>query len=31
MQVNEIMSQNSACCTADTKLHDVAGMMVKHD
>lgn len=31
MQVKEIMSQNPACCTPETKLQDVARMMVEND
>lgn len=31
MQVKEIMSQNPACCTPETKLQDVARTMVEND
>ena len=31
MQVREIMTRNPACCTTDTKLQEVAILMVKHD
>ncbi len=31
MQVKEIMSQSLACCTPETKLQDVARMMVEND
>src|SRR5688500_10084533 len=31
MQVREIMTENPACCTPDTKLTEVARMMMEHD
>lgn len=31
MNVNELMTKNPACCTADSKLQDVAQMMVKNN
>lgn len=31
MKVEEIMTKNPACCTADSKLQEVAQMMVKND
>jgi CBS domain-containing protein len=31
MQVLEVMTPDPACCTADTKLAEVARMMVDHD
>jgi CBS domain-containing protein len=31
MKVEEIMTKNPVCCTADSKLQDVAQMMVKND
>jgi len=31
MQVKDIMTRNPACCTADTKLQEVAILMVEHD
>jgi CBS domain-containing protein len=31
MLVRDIMTQNPACCTADTKLQEVAMLMVEHD
>jgi CBS domain-containing protein len=31
MQVSEIMTKNPACCTPDTKLADVAKMMLDQD
>ncbi len=31
MNVEEIMTKNPECCTADTKLQEVAQMMVKND
>src|SRR4030095_6177010 len=31
MKVNEIMSNNPACCTRETSLQDVAVLMVEHD
>jgi len=31
MQVQEIMTQNPACCSPDTPLQNVARMMVEHD
>lgn len=31
MQVEEVMTPDPACCTADTKLTEVARMMVDHD
>ncbi len=31
MLVNEIMTENPACCTADTNLQEVAKMMVTND
>lgn len=31
MLVNEIMTKNPACCTADTSLQEVAKMMVDND
>jgi CBS domain-containing protein len=31
MQVREIMTQNPACCTPDSTLHDVARMMEQND
>ncbi len=31
MLVNEIMTENPACCTADTSLQEVAKMMVTND
>ncbi|HEX4950128.1 MAG TPA: CBS domain-containing protein [Blastocatellia bacterium] len=31
MQVKDIMTPNPACCTADTKLQEVARLMVEHD
>lgn len=31
MLVNEIMSKNPACCTSETKLQEVAKMMVDND
>ncbi len=31
MLVNEIMTENPACCTADTGLQEVAKMMVSND
>jgi len=31
MQVQEIMTRHPACCTPDTKLADVARLMVQHD
>lgn len=31
MMVREIMTENPACCTADTNLKEVAQLMVQHD
>lgn len=31
MQVREIMTREPGCCTPDTKIQDVARMMVEHD
>jgi CBS domain-containing protein len=31
MTVNEVMSVSPACCTQDTRLEDVARMMLEHD
>ncbi len=31
MKVEEIMTKNPACCSAETKLQEVAQMMVKND
>ena len=31
MKVQEIMSNNPACCTRETSLQDVAVLMVEHD
>ena len=31
MQVNDIMTENPACCTADTNLQEVARLMVEND
>ncbi|HEV8485897.1 MAG TPA: CBS domain-containing protein [Blastocatellia bacterium] len=31
MQVRDIMTRNPACCTTDTKLQEVAILMVNHD
>jgi CBS domain-containing protein len=31
MRVIDIMTRNPACCTTDTKLQEVAILMVKHD
>ena len=31
MKVEEIMTKNPACCTADSKLQEVAQMMVTND
>jgi CBS domain-containing protein len=31
MQVKEIMTADPACCTSETTLQEVAGMMVEHD
>jgi CBS domain-containing protein len=31
MRVKEIMTRNPACCTPDTRLQEVARMMVDHD
>jgi CBS domain-containing protein len=31
MKVKDIMTQNPACCTADTNLQEVAMLMVEHD
>ena len=31
MKVSEIMTKNPACCTPETGLEEVAGLMVEHD
>ena len=31
MQVKDIMTRDPACCTPDTDLQEVAGLMVEHD
>lgn len=31
MQVREVMTSNPACCTPDTSLQEVAGLMAEHD
>jgi CBS domain-containing protein len=31
MEVKDIMTPNPVCCTPDTRLEDVAQMMVRHD
>ena len=31
MQVKDIMTRDPACCTRDTNLQEVAGLMVEHD
>lgn len=31
MHVKDIMTKNTACCTPETKLQDVAQLMVQHD